>query len=193
MNVEIEKVLQKILLHELQLPDDYGEKDGFIVPSVYIVAPNVHLGSTDKLQIGIQSIGSRIISSHHREKEINNQYTEIKEIVISDNIQIDIKSRNNDARIRRFEVLTALESVYSKQLQEQYECRIFEIPSGFVNSNEAEGSSQIYRYTTTIATQYKKIYKSKVDYYDTFPIEASIDTLDNKTSFVVDKDFKPFE
>ncbi len=193
MNIEIEKLIQQILLNQLQLPEDYGESDGFIVPSVYIVAPNVHLGNTDKLQIGIQSIGSRIISSQDSYKTINGKYTEVKELIIADNIQIDIKSRNNDARVRRFEVIAALESVFSKQMQEKHECRIFEIPQSFTNTNEAEGSSQIYRYTLTIAAQYKKTYTNVVDYYDTFPIEASIDKLENKTSFVVDKDFKPFE
>lgn len=193
MNIEIEKLIQQILLNQLQLPDDYGESDGFIVPSVYIVAPNVHLGNTDKLQIGIQSIGSRIISSQDSYKTVNDKYTEVKELIIADNIQIDIKSRNNDARIRRFEVIAALESVFSKQMQEKHECRIFEIPQSFTNTNEAEGGSQIYRYTLTIAAQYKKMYTNVIDYYDTFPIEASIDRLENKTSFVVDKDFKPFE
>ena len=38
-NEEIEKVIQKILLHELGLPETYGTESGKIIPSVYIVSP----------------------------------------------------------------------------------------------------------------------------------------------------------
>ncbi len=192
-NREIEKIIQDILLHELNLPEDYGTEDGYIVPSVYIVAPNIHLGTTDKLQIGIQSIGSRIISSVSEQKEKDGIFLEEKQMVVSDNIQIDIKSKNSDARIRRFEVLAALESIYAKQMQEKWHCRIFQIPRGFINISFAEGSAQIYRFSATIATQYTRRYTTEIDYYDTFPIESSVDSLDNKKRFVVDKDFKPFQ
>lgn len=192
-NREIEKIIQDILLHELNLPLNYGEEEGYIVPTVYIVSPNVRLGSTDKLQIGVQSVGARIISSHSRCEDKQDEYTEIKELVVSDNIQIDIHSRNDDARIRRFEVIAALESVYAKQMQEKWHCRIFEIPQGFTNISSAEGSSQLYRYSITIAAQYKRIYKQTVSYYNQFPIEHSVDDTEDKVPFVVDKDFEPFK
>lgn len=192
-NREIEKIIQDILLKELDLPQDYGEKDGFIVPSVYIIAPNVYLGDTEKMQIGIQSIGSRIISSHNSYKDLDSSFIEIKELVVSDNIQIDIKSKNTDARVRRFEVIAALESTYAKQMQEKWACRLFEIPQGFTNTSTAEGSAEIYRYTLTIAAQYTRRYTKEVDYYNTFPIENSVDDTQNKRSFVVDKDFEPYQ
>lgn len=192
-NREIEKIIQDILLKELALPAKYGEEDGYIIPTVYIVSPNVKLGSTDKMQIGIQSIGARIISSHSRCEDRNDEYTEIKELVVNDNIQIDIQSRNDDARIRRFEVIAALESVYAKQMQEAWSCRIFEIPQGFTNISSAEGSSQLYRYSITIAVQYTRVYTQTVSYYNQFPIESSIDDQQNAKSFVIDKDFEPFK
>ena len=189
-NKEPEKIIQDILLHELELPNNYGMKDGFIVPSVYIVAPNVQLGDAEQLQIGIQSIGSKILSSHSECKNIvnnnNSTYTEIKEVVISDTIQIDIRSRDLSARQRRFEVLAALESVYAKQMQEKWFCRIFEIPTSFTNVSILEGTAHIYRYTATIVIQHMNRYTKEVNYYDNFPFEVSIDDLNNKQEFIIE-------
>lgn len=192
-NREVEKIIQEILLKELNLPSNYGEEDGYIVPTVYIVSPNVKLGSTDKLQIGIQSIGARIVSSHCRYEDKAGEYTEIKELIVSDNIQIDLHSSNEEARVRRFEVVAALESAYAKQMQEKWHCRIFEIPQGFTNTSSAEGSSQLYRYSLTITVQYKRLYAQSADYYNQFPIEHSLDSRESSKSFIVDEDFEPFQ
>lgn len=174
-NEEIEKVIQKILLHELGLPETYGTENGKIIPSVYIVSPLISQGSTDKLQIAIQSIGSKVVGNNVRYNP-NNQFEEIKECVISDMIQIDVKSRNNDARTRRFEVLTSLVSTYAKQMQEYYQCKIFNIPSDFSNTQAAEGATLIYRYTITFSVEYLKTYKKQFDYYDKFSLNARIDS-----------------
>lgn len=171
---EIEKVIQKILLHELELPETYGTENDKIMPSVYIVSPLISQGSTDKLQIAIQSIGSKVVGNNVRYNP-ENEFEEIKECVVSDMIQIDIKSRNNDARTRRFEVLTALASNYAKQMQEYYQCKIFNIPSGFSNTQAAEGATLIYRYTITFSVEYLKTYKKQVDYYDKFSLNGRVD------------------
>lgn len=181
MNREPETILKDIILHELGLPLDYGKsKSGHIIPSVYVYAPNIELGNTDKLQIKIESLNSRVVSNANFSKDINGNFTEIQETVLTDSIQIDIFSRNSDARLRRFEVLTALHSVYAQQMQEKHQIRIFQIPNGFRNTNFVEGSARIYRYTFTVNVTHKKQYSKSVDYYDKFPIEASVDNIRNK-------------
>jgi hypothetical protein len=178
-NEEIEKVIQKILLHELGLPETYGTENGKIIPSVYIVSPLISQGSTDKLQIAIQSIGSKVVGNNVRYNP-DNQFEEIKECVVNDMIQVDIKSRNNDARIRRFEVLTSLASTYAKQMQEYYQCRIFNIPSGFSNTQAAEGATLINRYTITFSVEYLQTYKKEVDYYDKFSLNGRVDSKEKQ-------------
>lgn len=190
LNKEPEKIIQDILLHELELPANYGEQDGFIVPTVYVVAPNVQLGDTEQLQIGIQTISERILSSHSENKDVvvNNDtvHTEIKEVVVNSLIQIDIRSRDLSARQRRLEVIAALESIYAKQMQEKWMCRIFEIPTDFRNASMLEGTAHIYRYTATVAVQHINRYTHEVGYYAHFPFESSIDDLSSKQSFIVE-------
>lgn len=195
-NIEIEKVLQKLLLYELELPDEYGtDKDGFIIPSVYVYSPDVSLGTTDKLQIGIQSIGSIIVSNNNFTKEVDGTFSEIQETVINDNIQIDVTSRNNEARIRRYEVITALHSIRAQEYQDLYNFKIFQIPSSFVNTNNIEGGYRIYRYTITVPVQYMRRYVKPIDYYDKFPISnnAEVQNTVITDNFIIDKDFSPYK
>ncbi|MGM9544508.1 MAG: hypothetical protein ACI3T9_05940 [Romboutsia timonensis] len=195
-NIEIEKVIQKLLLYELDLPENYGtDKNGFIMPSVYVYSPDVSLGATDKLQVGIQSIGSVIVSNNNYTKDVNGDFSEIQETVINDNIQIDITSRNNEARLRRFEVVTALHSIRAQEYQDLYNFRIFQIPSSFVNTNNIEGGYRIYRYTITVPVQYMRRYVKYIDYYDKFPVSASMESgnILNIDNFKIDKDYDPFK
>lgn len=185
-NIETEKVIQDILLKELDLPQDYGQDDsGFIIPSVYVYAPNISLGTTDELQIGIQTIFSKVIANNTFMKEIDGKVTEVKECVVNDNIQIDIKSRNNDARIRRYEVLTALHSTYCQQMQEANNLKIFQIPNSFINLNMIEGSARIYRYSITVNVISKKQYTKEIDYYDKFSFNTMVDSKENEVNFKI--------
>lgn len=186
MNVDVEEQIRKIIINELNLPLDYGkDKEGFIIPSCYVYAPNISIGNTDKLQICIQSINSRVLANNNSYKQIESNFTEIQEAAISDTIQIDLYSRNEDAKTRRFEVLTALHSLYAQQLQEQYHFKIFQIPNNINNTSIIEGAARLYRYTFTITTVYKRQYNKLAEYFDKFRFEHSIDTLENKTEFEI--------
>ena len=196
---EIESIIQDILINELGLPTSYGTSNGKVIPSVYIVAPNISLGTTDKLQIGIQRIGSDIISNRVRAEYIPSStggadtMIQYNEAVIDDNIQIDASSRNSDARERGHEVFMALNSYYSKQQQEKYGFRIFGLPSGFMNTSAAEGGTQIYRYSITFQCQYLRVYSRTVtgyDYYKTFPNE--VDNEVSQYDFTIDEGFNPY-
>ena len=197
---EIESIIQDILINELALPTSYGTVNGKVVPSVYIVAPNISLGTTDKLQIGIQSIGAKIVSNHVRSSYTESstggdtEMVQYNEATIDDNLQIDISSKNSDARVRRHEVFMALNSYYSKQLQEKYGFRIFGLPSGFMNTSAAEGGTVVYRYSITFQCQYMRVYSRTVvgyDYYKTFPAEV-INDAGLSDSFTIDEEFSPY-
>jgi hypothetical protein len=60
---------------------------------------------------------------------------EVSRIQTRENIQIDIMSRSADAISRRWELLLALNSIYSKQQQEQFGFKISRLPANFVNTS----------------------------------------------------------
>lgn len=83
-------------------------------------------------------------------------------------VQIDLMSRSNEARIRRGEILMALNSYYSKNVQDKNCFRIFELPTVFINTSRLEGGSDINRFTLIIPTMVSEVKEVAFDYYDKF-------------------------
>lgn len=184
MNIDV--IIRDILINELKIPQDYGkDKDGFIIPSCYVYAPNISIGKTDKLQICIQSINSRILSNNNSYQNINNEFSEIQELLINDTIQIDVFSSSDEAKKRWGEVVSALHSLYCQYMEEKHHFRLFQIPNNVRNTSSIEGASRLYRWSITISANYKKQYIKKADYYDKFSFEYGIDTMENKVQFEI--------
>ena len=90
-------------------------------------------------------------------------------------LQVDIFSRSTEARVRRAEVLMALNSFYSQEIQNKYQFRIFELPSSFINTSSLEGGSDINRFTISFYSMCSEVKIKPTDYYDTFNAETNSD------------------
>lgn len=93
---------------------------------------------------------------------------EIQTVYGRASVQIDILSRSLEARIRRAELLMALNSYYSKEIQEKHQFRIFELPSRFINTSSLEGGSEINRFSLIIRAMISQDKEKPTSYYDTF-------------------------
>lgn len=98
---------------------------------------------------------------------------QISQVQIRENIQIDIMSRSNEALERQWEIIAAMQSFYSQQLQELNNFKIFRIPQSFINSSFAEGGSLLNRFTIVMPALvwYRKdtlLASPLGDYYDDF-------------------------
>ena len=71
-------------------------------------------------------------------------------ILFMETVQIDLLSRSNEARNRRYELLSSFTSIHSVQKQEENGVKIFRVPSSFINTSNVEGGSRINRYTIRI-------------------------------------------
>ena len=83
-------------------------------------------------------------------------------------IQIDIFSRSNEARIRRSEVLMALNSFYSKGVQDSKQFKIFELPSSFINLSGLAGGSDINRFALRFYAMVSEVKEKSSSYYEVF-------------------------
>lgn len=98
---------------------------------------------------------------------------EITMVQQREEIMIDILSRNNDALLRNWEVVGALNSFYSQQLQEKNSFKLFRTPNSLINTSAAEGGSNINRFSISVSAfvWYRKDTKLNSplgDYYDDF-------------------------
>lgn len=180
MNKDIEAILVDIIQTELNLPDDYGTTDrGDLIPCVTIYAQNIKLFNTDRIQITIKTLTARDYSN--RIEYIENPkpeapdgsdaFLEVQDINQGRMMQIDVYSRNNEARQRFWEVSAALKSTYAAQMQDLYSFKIGTITND-INLSGLDGGSDINRYTLTfeVLVHYQK--SKAIDYYDKFQVDT---------------------
>lgn len=182
MQKSVEKILVDIIKHELELPDNYGRTPrGDVIPSVIIYAQNIKLFQTNKLQITVKTVSEQIYSNRTEFIENPNPvdpdgkdaFLEVQDVNEGRMMQIDVYSRNNEARERHHEVTIALNSVYAQQQMDLYNFKIGTI-SNSVNISGIDGGSDINRFTTTfnVIIHHQKI--KPVDYYNKF--ETTMDS-----------------
>lgn len=190
MNKTPEQLIVDILKNEMSLD----------ASRVYVGNQNIKMPTDSELFIIVSMLHEKIIASLNSNFEkiippsTDLSFFERQEIVTRVDLQVDILSRNDNARLRRWEVIAALSSIYSLQKQEENDFKIFKIPSSFVNTSHAEGGSNINRFSITIPIlgwyRKDKIVKG-YDYYDTFiqkvDDEKSIETLKGIIEFTIDK------
>lgn len=184
MKKEIEKIFVDIIKYELDLPDNYGTtKKGDIIPSVITYGQNIKLFNTDKLQITVKTVSSRDYSNRTEYPENPNPvdpdgkdaFLEVQDINQSRMMQIDIYSRNNDARERYWEVGAALNSTYCQQQQDLYNFKVGTI-SDAVNLTGLDGGSDIKRFTISFNVLIHFQKSKPIDYFNQFPLSAETES-----------------
>ncbi len=103
-------------------------------------------------------------------------------------VQIDLMSRSNEARNRRAEVLMALNSYLSKNVQDKECFRIFKLPTMWTNTSGLQGGSDINRFTLIIPTMVSEVKIKSVDYYDTF--KSTVIAEEQKVDTILNGDLK---
>ena len=176
MQIEVEKIFVDLIQKSLNLPDNYGtDSQGNEIPCVMIKSQNIKLFNTPNIQITVSTLQNRIFSNRteHHEEIINDETHYFEDVYINENrtMQIDIYSRNNDARQRYPEVQACLGNTYSEQLQDKYQFRIGKI-SDAVNLSGLDGGSDINRFTIRFNCLTWNKYTKLVDYYNSFRTQA---------------------
>lgn len=121
----------------------------------------------DGLYILISSKGSKVFANRTGFKIISSVPTEVNCINSQEIIAVEIMSRNQDAINRKEEILMALNSLYSQQVQEAKSFRIFRL-GNIEQLSDLEGSAMLNRYEISV-TVHAWFEKSKTaSYYETF-------------------------
>lgn len=176
MNKLVEKIFVDLIQKSLDLPDNYGTDDnGNEIPCVIIKSQNIKLFNTPNIQITVSTLRNRIFSNRreYREEIIENQHRYFEDVYLNEDrtMQIDIYSKNNDARDRYPEVQACLNNTYAEQLQDKYQFRIGKI-SDAVNLSGLDGGSDINRFTIRFQCMTWNKYTKEVDYYQSFRTQA---------------------
>lgn len=168
---------QEFILPEQHILDIINSELNLPVDHAWVRDQNKEYPNTPDMFIVAGMVFSKVISTNSTATPSAAGMTETQSTITQDSIQIDVLSRNIDALQRRYEVLAALNSFYSEQVQELNNFKIYPIATNFINTSIAEGGSQINRFSITITCQvgYQKVKPlSSIygDYFDTFPVRV---------------------
>ena len=119
----------------------------------------------ERIYIVISEGPEHIIGNTNRFDHVGDN--EIKKVAVSAIYNVEITSKNTDAKYRRTEVLAAINSDYSEQQQELNQIRIFRtnriIPLSFI-----DGRSALHRYQIPVIINSVQIYEKAITVYDKF-------------------------
>lgn len=162
-----ENYIFNLLKYEMELDDDQA----FIRNNDYVLPDD-----EDGLFVAVGMVDSQVFANSNKTEPNDAGMQETQRVLMRENIQVDIFSKNTDALTRRWEVVAALRSVFSQQLQEQYQFKIFSIPSSFINTTDTEGADRIHKFSIIIPLhvwyakqkQIGNAYDDNGDYFTSF-------------------------
>ena len=141
--------------------------------NIWIRSQNRKIPNDEELYIVLGMTDAVPISAQSYMKPDVAEQVEVQETQLKENIQIDLLSRSNAALLRRWEVIAALNSIYSKQKQELHSFKIARLPSSFLNTSAAEGGSELNRFS--LSSPCHVWYRKEIDltedgkeYFDSF-------------------------
>lgn len=133
---------------------------------VVVYDQNFKAPKDDAIYIVVSKGPTRIIGNTNRFDHVNDK--EIKCVSISTTYNIEITSRNTDAKYRAPEVVSALDSVYSEQKQEENEIRIFRT-NQITDLSFVEGRSALHRYQIPVIINSVQRYEKTISSFNQFP------------------------
>ena len=144
MNSLAEQLVLNIIKQELPLVNQRG----------WVRFQNIPIPDDDGIYVIVGMVDSQVMSNVDTVTPISDETAgmqELQQVQMRENIQIDVFSRDNSALSRHWEILAALRSIYSVQVQEENYFKIFAVPTSFVNTSAAEGGSNLNRFTLVVS------------------------------------------
>jgi hypothetical protein len=104
----------------------------------------------------------------------------IKLQCVTEPVYIRLTSRNEDAYRAIFDVIAAMASKYSQQVQEKTGVKIGRVPCDSVkNGSYVDGSARIFQFDITYNVLTAYSFTKEIDYYDTFLTKLYVGQGDN--------------
>ena len=168
------KVVQDIIEHELNLAPANPSSTDPNEHRVFIYNQDFVLPTYKRMLVVLSPMPAATISNRSTMDD-STPPNEVAEILMQQAINIDVMSRDTEARQRKEEILMALASFYSQRQQGANGFRIFTQSTSFTDISEAEGSGMINRYRVTIMCHVHYIKTKAADYYGSFTQEIHED------------------
>lgn len=157
-------VIKKILVNEMEVP----------AKRVWAYNADIDIPQDGNLFIVLSYAEKTPYSNNTRYVPSENGLNEVQTMNVAEDVIISLLSKNTDARDKSHEVLLALNSTYSQNLQVKNRLHISRIGQVLDNSF-LEATARLNRFDVhcRVLTAYDKI--KEVDYYDTYGLNLWIE------------------
>jgi len=168
-SVEYIKVVANIIMKELGLtPPGDPPSEETDDNRVFIYNQNFTIPTYKDMFIVLSESPGKVIANVNRYDGDGENTKEVQELIMQREINIDVMSRDDEARNRKEQVLMALASNYSQQEQEKNGMRIFGHSVSFIDVSENEGGSRLFRYRASLFLHVKYSKEKAIDNYGYF-------------------------
>ncbi len=121
------------------------------------------------LYAAISYVSGKAIGNTNYSEPTDAGMTEVQQVLMLYEIQIDLMSYDDSARVKKELAYMALMSVASQQIQEKYNVQVARQPSPFQDVSMLEESGRLNRYTALVSvTQLITNLNVNVPYYSDF-------------------------
>lgn len=158
--IEPIKVLADLLVKELPISSD----------RIFIYNDGRPLPKDSGLYIVLSINGTEVFRNTSKTKDDTN-FTEVQDQNFKQDIIVSVISRDSSARMMANNVVMALSSIYSQQLQERYACHIARI-SNITDASFLEKTDMLTRMDVLVHILSWKQLTKTVDYYEVKDVES---------------------
>lgn len=150
----------EILQNQLSLANDH----------IYFWDQKIFQPTDSGLYIAISVPRSKPFSNVNRSVSSDSSLVSEQFVSVSDTVDVDLISRDSEARDRKAEVVMAFNSTYAQQQQEANSFYIGKLPPNaqFVNLSQIDGAAIPYRYKISVVLQYAYSKSKLVEFFSTF-------------------------
>ena len=151
------------------LADILSSKFGLSPGQIMLSFEEWNIPKTRGLYFALSYISEKVIANNnYTGADVNGGFTETQQVVVQHDIQIDVMSFDDSARLQKEQVIVALRSVAAQQGMEENNIRIARIPSGLSNTSSLEESKIMNRYSITVRLTALHTFRNAPPYYNTF-------------------------
>lgn len=150
---------------DIILADIIQERMGLTSDRVVVYDQNFKAPNDKLIYIVISTGTDKIISNVNRFDDVLNQ--QVQSISMATTFNVEITSKNEDAKLKRFEVLMAINSNEAIRQAEDNNIKIFRTNT-IQDLSSIEGGSSLHRYRIPVIINHMIIKKSDTDYFEHF-------------------------
>lgn len=160
MILTVEELVAQIIKDELSLASD----------QVLIQNQKFKLPNDGKLYCSVLIVDGNPFYNNKKRVSDNTGLMEVQSIGHRSMLSVNIMSATLEAKNRRHELMMALQSSYSEQIQDAYGFKIAKTPLNVTSLSNIDGSRIPFAFNITVPIQYAEKRIKYIEYYDKFEI-----------------------